>query len=97
MPKLTQAEIRQNAVEFVHEWKDETSEHAESQSFWNHFFTVFGFSRRRIASFEEGVKLLGTKRGRIDVFWKGKMIAEMKSRGRDLDKAFKRTRRTPAA
>ena len=61
MPKLTQAEIRQNAVEFVHEWKDESSEHAESQSFWNHFFTVFGFSRRRIASFEEGVKLLGSE------------------------------------
>ncbi|MCY7346729.1 MAG: hypothetical protein LH614_10990, partial [Pyrinomonadaceae bacterium] len=88
MPKLTQAEIRQNAVEFVHEWKDESSEYAESQSFWNHFFTVFGFSRRRIASFEEGVKLLGSRRGRIDVFWKGKMIAEMKSRGRNLDKAF---------
>jgi hypothetical protein len=88
MPKLTQAEIRQNAVEFVHEWKDETSEHAESQTFWNHFFRVFGFSRRRIAAFEEGVKLLGKKRGRIDVFWKGRMIAEMKSRGKDLDKAF---------
>lgn len=27
MPKLTQSEIRQNAVEFVHEWKDESSEH----------------------------------------------------------------------
>lgn len=88
MAKLTQAEIRQNAVEFVHEWKDETSEHAESQTFWNHFFRVFGFSRRRIAAFEEGVKLLGKKRGRIDVFWKGRMIAEMKSRGKDLDKAF---------
>jgi hypothetical protein len=88
MPKLTQAEIRQNAIEFIHEWKDETSEHAESQTFWNQFFQIFGFSRRRIASFEEGVKLLGNKRGRIDVFWKGKMIAEMKSRGRDLDKAF---------
>ena len=88
MAKLTQAEIRQNAVEFVHEWKDESSEHAESQTFWNHFFRVFGFSRRRIAAFEEGVKLLGKKRGRIDVFWKGRMIAEMKSRGKDLDKAF---------
>ena len=88
MPKLTQAEIRQNAVAFVHEWKDESREHAESQTFWNHFFEIFGFSRRRIASFEEGVKLLGKKRGRIDVFWKGKMIAEMKSRGKDLDKAF---------
>ena len=88
MPKLSQAEIRQNAVEFVHEWKDESSEESESQTFWNHFFRVFGFSRRRIAAFEEGVKLLGKKRGKIDVFWKGRMIAEMKSRGKDLDKAF---------
>ena len=88
MAKLTQAEIRQNAVEFVHEWKTETRERAESQTFWNDFFQVFGFSRRRIAAFEEGVKLLGKKRGSIDVFWKGTMLAEMKSRGRDLDKAF---------
>ncbi len=88
MPKLTPAEIRQNAVEFASEWKDETNEQQESQTFWNQFFQIFGFSRRRIVSFEEGVKLLGNKRGRIDVFWKGKMIAEMKSRGRDLDKAF---------
>lgn len=88
MPKLTQAEIRQNAVRFVHEWKDERRERAESQTFWNEFFQIFGYSRRRIASFEESVKLLGDRRGSIDVFWKGKMIAEQKSRGRDLDKAF---------
>ena len=72
MPKLTQSEIRQNAVEFVHEWKDETSEHAESQSFWNHFFTVFGFSRRRIASFEAGVKLLAASAAGLMFFGKAK-------------------------
>ncbi|MBA2340315.1 MAG: hypothetical protein H0V88_07955 [Pyrinomonadaceae bacterium] len=37
MPQLTQVEIRQNAVAFVHEWRDGTCERAEAQSFWNEF------------------------------------------------------------
>ena len=48
MPQLTQAEIRQNAIRFVHEWKTETRERAEAQTFWNEFFQIFGYSRRRI-------------------------------------------------
>jgi hypothetical protein len=48
---------------------------------------VFGVTRRRVASFEEPVKKLGTARGFIDLFWKGVLLVEQKSAGRDLTKA----------
>jgi hypothetical protein len=56
--------------------------------FWMLFFSVFGISRRKIATFEYKVKKLNEHDGYIDLFWKGTMIVEMKSRGKDLDKAF---------
>ena len=34
--------ILKNARQFSKDWKDETSEKAESQTFWNEFFAVFG-------------------------------------------------------
>jgi len=75
-------EIRDKAIAFSREWQDAGSEQAESQSFWNDFFAVFGVPRRRIATFEESVKKLGAKKGRIDAFWKGQLVVEHKSRGR---------------
>ncbi|MFC1479617.1 type IIL restriction-modification enzyme MmeI, partial [Planctomycetota bacterium] len=76
---LSWNEIRRRAVEFSKEWEGESREKAESQSFWNDFFNVFGISRRRIASFEESVKKLGDKQGFIDLFWKGILLVEHKS------------------
>ena len=81
-------EIRDKAIAFSREWQDAESERAEAQSFWNEFFAVFGVPRRRVASFEEPVKKLGNRRGRIDAFWKGILVVEHKSRGEDLDRAF---------
>lgn len=81
-------EIRDKAIAFAREWQDAESERAESQTFWNEFFAVFGVPRRRVASFEEPVKKLGAKRGRIDAFWKGQLVVEHKSRGQDLNRAF---------
>ena len=88
MPTLTQREIRERAQIFAYEWQEEARERAESQTFWNDFFHVFGIERRRVAIFEAPVKMLGERSGSIDLFWKGVMVAEHKSRGRDLDKAF---------
>ena len=48
-------EIRQRALHFAREWKDETREHSEAQTFWNEFFHVFGLSRRKVAEFERNV------------------------------------------
>jgi len=85
---LPWSEIRDKAIAFSREWQDAESERAEAQTFWNEFFAVFGVPRRRVASFEEPVKKLGERRGRIDAFWKGVLVVEHKSRGQDLDRAF---------
>ena len=85
---LSWNEIKNRAINFSKEWEKEQREHAESQSFWNDFFNIFGISRKRVASFEEPVKKLGEQRGRIDLFWKGTLLVEHKSRGKDLSKAY---------
>lgn len=85
---LSWNEIRNNAVQFSQKWADEQSEEAEAKSFWDDFFTIFGLTRKRIASFEEPVKKLGDKKGFIDLFWKGMLLVEHKSRGKSLEKAY---------
>jgi hypothetical protein len=85
---LTQQEIKSRAYAFVKEWENTSRERAEAQTFWNDFFNIFGLSRRRVASFEEPVKKLGDARGSIDLFWKGTLLVEHKSKGKDLDKAY---------
>jgi hypothetical protein len=73
---LSWNEIRQRAITFSKSWSDATREKAESQTFWNEFFDVFGIRRRTVASFEEPVKNLKGKYDFIDLFWKGRLIAE---------------------
>jgi hypothetical protein len=98
---LAWPEIRQRALAFARNWKDETREHAKAQTFWNEFFHVFGLSRRKVAGFERNVTkhaltlaaglvpepkaALG--RGRIDLFWPGVLLGESKSRHKDLNEA----------
>jgi len=81
-------EIKKRAVEFSHEWKDETRERAEAQTFWNDFFNVFGITRRRVASFDKPAVRTDGGNGFIDLFWKGKLVVEHKSGGKDLNKAY---------
>jgi type I restriction-modification system DNA methylase subunit len=85
---LSKNEIRRRAALFAKEWENESREEAEAKTFWDEFFNVFGMSRRRVASFEHNVEKRNGKTGFIDVFWKGVMLAEHKSLGRDLDRAF---------
>ncbi|HCE45849.1 MAG TPA: SAM-dependent methyltransferase [Lentisphaeria bacterium] len=85
---LSWNEINKRAIEFSNEWKDVHCERSESKSFWDSFFNVFGISRKRIATFEEPVKLIGDKHGFIDLFWKGTLLVEHKSKGKSLDKAY---------
>lgn len=85
---LSWNEIRHNAIQFARDWKDETREEAEAKPFWEAFFAVFGVKRKAVASFEAPVKRVNTNRtGFIDLLWKGKLLAEHKSRGQSLDKA----------
>jgi hypothetical protein len=81
-------EIKHRAMDFSREWESERRERSEAQSFWNAFFNIFGINRRRVASFEEPVKNLDNNYGFIDLFWKGMLLVEHKSRGENLDKAY---------
>lgn len=89
---LSWNEIKSRAITFSKKWENETSERAESQSFWNDFFAIFGIDRKRVAIFEKSVKLSGAdktvRNGRIDAFWKGKLLIEHKSANQDLNRAF---------
>src|SRR5699024_8414917 len=85
---LSWNEIRARAIQFSKEWENESSESAEAKSFWDAFFNIFGISRRRVATFEKSVKKAGGEQGYVDLFWKGVMIVEHKSRGRSLEKAY---------
>jgi len=89
---LSWNEIKSRATTFSKEWENETSEDAEAKSFWDGFFNVFGISRRRVATFEQQVKKIDDKQGFIDLLWKGLILVEHKSRGKDLDKAFKQAK-----
>ena len=85
--RLSWNEIRARAAGFAAEWRDGRYERAETQSFYNEFFEIFGVRRRRVASFEAPVRGLGGRRGFLDLFWKGTLLVEQKSAGRDLKPA----------
>ena len=87
---LSLNEIKTRAFEFSNYWKDESRERAEKDTFWNEFFHIFGIDRKRVAVFEQTAKRFGNKKGGfIDVFWKGLLLCEHKSKGKDLDSAYK--------
>jgi hypothetical protein len=89
---LSWNEIKTRATAFTKEWQNETNEDAEAKSFWDDFFNVFGISRRRVAAFEMQVKKIDGKQGYIDLLWKGMILVEHKSRGKDLDRAYKQAK-----
>lgn len=89
---LSWNEIKSRATTFSKEWADESSEDAEAKSFWDGFFNVFGISRRRVATFEQQVKKIDEKTGFIDLLWKGVILVEHKSRGKDLDRAYQQAK-----
>lgn len=81
--------IRQRAAAFSKSWAGVTSERAESQTFWNEFFAVFGVERRRFAAFENIAKRSSSgKPGRMDVLWPGELGVEHKSGGKSLGDAM---------
>lgn len=81
---ITWDEVRHNAIRFSRDWAKAVSEAGEKQTFWNEFFLVFGIKRRSVATFEEPVQKIRGSYGRIDLFWRGKLLVEHKSAGEDL-------------
>ena len=85
---LSWNEIKDRALAFSKEWADTQNEEADAKPFLDAFFNVFGISRKKIATFEHRVKKLDSHDGYIDLFWKGTLLVEMKSKGKNLDKAY---------
>lgn len=89
---LSWNEIKDRALHFSKEWADTHNEEADAKPFLVEFFNVFGVNRKKFASFEHRVKKLDEKDGYIDLLWKGNILIEMKSRGKNLDKAYQQAR-----
>jgi hypothetical protein len=85
---LSWNEIKDRALHFSKEWAGTTNEEADAKPFLIEFFEVFGISRKRVSTFEHKVKKLDERDGYIDLLWKGTILIEMKSRGKNLDKAY---------
>jgi hypothetical protein len=85
-------EIANRARAFSKDWRHVESEDADAKTFWDEFFTVFGVQRRKVGSFEKRVKKLDGKDGYIDLLWKGTLLIEHKSRGKDLAKAYQQAK-----
>lgn len=84
MPNISWSEVRDRAVAFARGWAESSSEHADKQTFWNEFFSVFGRERRTVASFEVAVKSLRGTYNYIDLLWRGVLLVEHKTRGKSL-------------
>lgn len=85
---LSWNEIKDRALKFSKEWADTYNEEADAKPFLVEFFNVFGITSKRVSTFEHKVKKLDNKDGYIDLLWKGMILIEMKSRGKNLDKAY---------
>lgn len=85
---LSWNEIKDRALNFSKEWANTSNEEADAKPFLVEFFNVFGVSSKRVGTFEHRVKKLDEKDGYIDLLWKGTILIEMKSRGKNLDKAY---------
>ena len=85
---LSWNEIKSRALAFSKHWADAGNEDSEAKPFLIDFFEIFGITNKRIATFEHAVKKYGGKQGFVDLFWPGQLLVEMKSRGRDLTRAY---------
>ena len=89
---LSWNEIKTRALAFSKEWENTQREEAEAKPFLVELLNVFGITRKRVATFEHKVKKLNDAGGYIDLLWKGMLLVEMKSRGKDLDKAYQQAK-----
>ncbi len=85
---LSWNDIKTRALAFSKHWQTASNEDAEAKPFLLDFFEVFGITNKRIASFEHAVKKYGGKQGFVDLFWAGMILVEMKSAGKNLDRAY---------
>lgn len=85
---ITPKEIIERTIAFYNDHKNDSRENSHKQSFWNDFFYAFGTDRKKVAEFEKTVKKYGGGIYFVDLFWKGELIIEQKSKGESLDAAY---------
>jgi len=90
--ELTWDEIRGNAITFSKRWKDAEREEADATLFVHELLGVFGVDSKRVATFEFKVPQGASRNGYIDMLWPGRILIEMKSRGKSLDRAYTQAR-----
>lgn len=89
---LSWNEIKSRAVTFSKKWEDTKREEADAKEFLVEFLNIFGIERKKVATFEHKVKKLSEASGYIDLLWPGMLLVEMKSRGENLEKAYKQAK-----
>ncbi len=85
---LSNLTMHERAEEFVEIHQSDTYEKGQAQMYWRDFFHIFGIDIHRVVVFEEAVKKFDGSQGFIDVFWKGKLLIEHKSLGKNLNAAY---------
>ncbi|PSJ71560.1 hypothetical protein C7N43_38730, partial [Sphingobacteriales bacterium UPWRP_1] len=85
-------QLRQHADRFAHRFYGETNEAAEAKTFMDELFKVFGLDRYALARFEYPTRRYTSgKKGRADLFWRGKLLIEAKSGHLDKDSDWENT------
>jgi hypothetical protein len=84
--------LRNRADQFAHKFNGETDEDGEAKTFMDALFAVFNLDRYALARFEYPTKRYSSgKRGRADLFWRGKLLIEAKSGHLDKDTDWENT------
>lgn len=86
---LSLDEIRKRCTKVVADWKDEPGdERQQAQSFIRDLLWAFGITRSKAALYEKRARRTSTgQQGYIDALIPGLLVIEMKSAGKDLDRA----------
>ena len=80
--------IRARAARFAHDFSRSSYEMGEAQNFIRGLCEIFELPVLKAVSFEHRAKKLGGSHGRIDGFFPGLLLIEMKSTGKDLALAY---------
>lgn len=89
MSEITTNEIRTRLSTFSVQWKNAKRENADAKLFWARFYECFGLRPESATIYEQAVEKLNGGIGFIDSFIPGLLIVEHKTKGLDLDKAYK--------
>ena len=86
---LTWDTIQSNALAFAIRWKDAKNEKSEAQMFVRDFLAIFGIDDAAAVGRFENPAARDESRGFMDYFMPKKIAIEMKSKGKDLNEAYK--------